>query len=93
MTCDISLKKSMLAEDKKMGSLAQTKKMTGMDVTKNAFRDIEHAKEFFTSLGFEVKVHPLTEIRSELVTPKVLGLKEEEVGRDLSWVVVEMKVK
>jgi O-methyltransferase involved in polyketide biosynthesis len=93
VTCDITLIESMLAEDKKNHSLARTKQMTGMDVTKNAFRDLAHAKNFFEELGFNVKVHSLSEIKDELITPKKLMTTKEELEKDLSWVVVEMTLK
>lgn len=87
ITCDITLKKMLPSS-----TLKNIKERIGMDVSKNAFRNVTHAKKFFTSLGFKVKVHSGREILNELSTPKVLGLTAKETKRMLYFYVFEMTV-
>ncbi len=88
ITCDITLIKLLPKRD-----LKNIKSRIGMDVSKNAFRNLTHAKKFFSNLGFKVKVHKLQEIQSSLSAPKVLGLTKKEVEQMLDFYVVEMTLK
>jgi len=88
ITCDITLKK-MLPKS----TLRKIKKRIGMDVSKNAFKSVKHAKRFFSELGFSVVVHSPAEIQSELVTPKLFKLDEQKVSKMLNFVVFEMWAK
>jgi O-methyltransferase involved in polyketide biosynthesis len=74
ITPDITLKVFIDERMKKIFS-----NMVGMDVSANAFENIEAAEKFFDDLGFTVEKHPFTEIKDELVSPQRLGLSEEQV--------------
>jgi hypothetical protein len=88
ITCDITLAK-MLPKS----TLKKIKDRIGLDVSKNAFRNVTCAKKFFKQLGFEIKVHSLKEIQNELVTPKVFKLTKNQTKRMLDFYVFEMRVK
>ncbi|MEK6958853.1 MAG: hypothetical protein AABW59_02290 [archaeon] len=64
-----------------------------MDVSKNAFRNVKHAKQFFEELGFKVTVHSPKEIQDELVTPKLFKLSKQKAVKMLDFVVFEMRAK
>ncbi|TAL48148.1 hypothetical protein EPN87_01200 [archaeon] len=53
--------------------------LSGMDIYENAFRDVEHAKEFFAQQGFQVEAHSYTEVEDELVSSEKLGMSKKEV--------------
>jgi len=88
ITCDITLAK-MLPKN----TVKKIKERIGMDVSGNAFRNVTHAKRFFTELGFKVKVHSPQEVLGELSTPKVLGLSKKEAKKMLDFYVFEMTVR
>jgi O-methyltransferase involved in polyketide biosynthesis len=85
ITCDITLARFLPPF-----ALKKIKDRIGMDVSRNAFRNVTHAKKFFTSLGFKVKVHRSKEILFELSTPAVLGLTAKETKLMLDFYVFEM---
>ncbi len=93
ITPDITLKEGVKTEDK-YSVIANTKNATGIDITRNWFDDIAHAKRFFEELGFDVKIHPMLEIEKELVSPLKLGADRETVRKMISpWAVFEMRIK
>jgi O-methyltransferase involved in polyketide biosynthesis len=88
VTSDITLAKRFTPE-----KLAKIKNQIGMDVTPNLFKDLKHAKKFFTDLGFKIKIHPFKEIYPELVSHKGKEISAAELKYALGWYVVEMRVK
>jgi len=69
-------------------------KMTGINTNNNLFEDIPHAKSFFEDLGFVVESHSFIEVFDDLSSPRVLGLSDDEVRKQLNTrVVFVMKVK
>ncbi len=57
----------------------ETRAITGIDITSNAFRDVDESKRFFESFGFSVDVHSLKELGDALVSPSKLKLSRKEV--------------
>ncbi len=55
----------------------------GFDVRPNLFKDMGHAVEFFEAFGFKVNQHCQLEMIDQLVSPKRLGLPDENVRQQL----------
>jgi len=87
ITSDITLAKRFTPE-----GIAKIKNNIGLDITPNLFKDLKHAKKFFTDLGFKIKLHPFKEILPELTSHKGKELSAAELKYALAWYVVEMKV-
>jgi O-methyltransferase involved in polyketide biosynthesis len=72
----------------------KTKYLTGVDVSKNTFENMEEAKAFFENLGFSVEVHKFSEVKESLVSPAKFGLSEnnlDDVLRDGHAFVMRLK--
>lgn len=78
ITPDITLRQVIMSEGG-YGERQSMKELAGMDIYANSFRDVEHAKDFFTQQGFQVEPHSYIEIEDELVSPAKLGMSREEV--------------
>jgi len=78
ITPDITLDK-VIQSDTKGAEYQRIKELSGMDIHANTFRDVSHAKEFFTQQGFQVESRCYAEIEDELVSPTKLGIPKEEV--------------
>jgi len=82
VTPDVSLQQAMAREDERAkGHTANIAMTTGIDLSKNVFRDEQHARDFFEGLGFTVDSHTFLEVTDELVSPVLLGMSDEEVIR------------
>jgi O-methyltransferase involved in polyketide biosynthesis len=82
VTPDISLRQALAREnDVATGHIDGLKQTTGIDVEKNVFEDVEHAKRFFDELGFKVESHSFLEVTGQLVSPQRLGMTDEAVRR------------
>lgn len=93
ITCDITLIEGMKKELSSTG-IEQVKKVTGVNIEKNAFESVKEAKTFFEKLGFDVEVHYLKEMIGDLHSPKDLNLSKEETIKILGeWVTFRMKLK
>ena len=88
ITSDITLAKRFTPE-----RLDKIKNNIGMDITPNLFRDLKHAKKFFSDLGFTLKLHPFKEIYPELVSHKGKEIPKKELKYAMAWYVAEMRVK
>ncbi|MGC9599586.1 MAG: class I SAM-dependent methyltransferase [Minisyncoccia bacterium] len=79
ITSDITTKKVLAYEEERTDNLARVKAMAGIDVEANRFEDQDAAQKFFEDLGFSVERHSFLEAANELVSPKKLGLSDQEV--------------
>jgi O-methyltransferase involved in polyketide biosynthesis len=96
ITCDVTPKKFVTNQDKNMGGF--NKNLSSISNRNNAswrFEDTDHAREFFGRVGFVVdSVHPFSEVKEELVSPKKLSLNSSQVDDLLQdAIVVVMKLK
>jgi hypothetical protein len=72
----------------------QINRITKIDQSKNSFKSIVNAEEFFKQLGFGVQIHSFLEVKDQLYLPRKLGISDKEIGKILKpWVVFVMKVK
>ncbi len=82
ITPDISLKQALSRENEAAsGHISRLSQSTGIDVSRNVFDDVAHAKRFFEELGFTCEEHSFLEVSDQLVSPGRLGMTEEEVTR------------
>ena len=89
ITPDISLRQALAREDEvASGQTQRLKQTTGIDIEKNVFEDVQHAKDFFESLGFNIEEHSFLEVTNELVSPATLGMSADEVQRLIEPCVV-----
>ncbi len=79
ITSDISTKRVLAYEEERTDNHARVKAMSGIDVKTNSFEDQDAAQKFFEDLGFSVERHSFLEVAGELVSPKKLGLSDQEV--------------
>ncbi|MGC9968663.1 MAG: class I SAM-dependent methyltransferase [Minisyncoccia bacterium] len=94
ITSDITLKKILAYEREREDGRATVKAMSGIDVEANSFESEEAARKFFEDLGFSVERHGFLEVASELVSPKRLGLSDQQIEEMLKQAVVfVMRVK
>lgn len=78
ITPDITLDK-VIQSDTKGAEYQIVKELSGIDLHANTFRDVAHAKEFFTQQGFQIESRCYAEIENELISPTKLGMSKEEV--------------
>lgn len=91
ITPDITLRKVMEREgDVAKGQNERVKQLTGIDIDKNRFENVDHAQVFFEELGFEVERHKFDEVRGELVSPERLNIPSEEADATIAhaWAFV-----
>lgn len=70
-------------------------KITSRNNLNNRFENINHIKEFFGKIGFElVEIHKFNEMQDELYSINELGIIDEKIEKTLKdAIVVVMKVK
>lgn len=61
---------------------------TGHELENVVFEDIEHARKFFSNIGFGIEEHKFTEIIEELASPKKLNMNDDDVKKMLNNAVV-----
>jgi len=90
ITPDITLKRFLRDQDEitMPGKNEKISRITGKNFEQNGFEDEKQAIEFFTKRGFSVKKHTLMEVMNDLVSPKNLGLENEEVRKMIASAVV-----
>ncbi|MCW6160087.1 MAG: class I SAM-dependent methyltransferase [Candidatus Micrarchaeales archaeon] len=71
----------------------QTKRITGVDITANTFKDVDEAKRFFEGLGFSVEAHSFLEVKNQLVSPPKIGVSDNELEKTLDGYVFVMRLK
>lgn len=89
ITSDISLAK-IIAKDAQTAQrrLGKISGLTGRDIARNLFKDVDHARSFFEDLGFSVESHGFSEVAQELVSPQALSLDHATVSEQLGTAVV-----
>ncbi len=89
ITPDISMKSVIAREaekaDRRIGKIST---LTGRDISKNLFENVDEAQRFFEKLGFSVERHSLMEVADQLASPARLGLSEDQVDEVIRPVVV-----
>ncbi|MDR1027097.1 MAG: class I SAM-dependent methyltransferase [Rickettsiales bacterium] len=89
ITCDITMSKYLESQSKNIPRHdANLSKISGKEFEANAFSDTEHAKQFFGDLGFEVELHPFSEIQDKLTSPEKIGLSKQETSNLIQHAVV-----
>ncbi len=96
ITCDVTPKKFMNLQDKAL--LDFNKKLaniTSRNHLNDRFEDINHVKNFFGDIVFEVvEVHKFNEIRDELYSINELNIIDGKIKQTLeNAIVVVMKIK
>jgi O-methyltransferase involved in polyketide biosynthesis len=87
ITPDITLREGV----KKENVAKATQKVTGVNISQNAFESVDEAKQFFTRLGFDIEVHSFLEVKG-LVSPMRLKLSTEATKEMIGqWVVFVMR--
>ena len=55
------------------------KRITGVNLPENRFKDEQAAREFFENLGFDVERHSCLEVLDELISPQKLNFSKEQL--------------
>ena len=96
ITCDVTPKKFMDSQDKALPDFNKNlATITSRNNLNDRFEDINHIKEFFGNIGFElVEVHKFNEMKDELYSVNELNIFDEKIEKTLDdAMVVVMKVK
>lgn len=96
ITCDVTPKKFMDSQDKALPDFNKDlATITSRNNLNDRFKDINHIKEFFGNIGFElVEVHKFNEMKDELYSVNELNIFDEKIEKTLEdAIVVVMKVK
>ena len=96
ITCDVTPKKFMDSQDKALPDFNKNlATITSRNNLNDRFEDINHIKEFFGNIGFElVEVHKFNEMKDELYSVNELNIFDEKNKKTLDdAMVVVMKVK
>jgi O-methyltransferase involved in polyketide biosynthesis len=96
ITCDATPKKFIANQDMNLPDFNEN--LSNISDRNNSnwrFEDINHVKNFFCRMGFSIEsVHPFSEAKDELTSPKKLGLNSAQVDVLLKdAIVVVMKVR
>lgn len=96
ITCDVTPKKFIQTQDKVLPGL--NKNLNFLTIRNNLndrFENIEHIKEFFGDIGFElVEVHPFIEMKDELYSINKYNITNDNIFHLLQdAIVVIMKIK
>lgn len=96
ITCDVTPKKFMDSQDKALLNFnANLATITSRNDLNNRFEDINHVKEFFGEIGFEVvEIHKFNEVKCELYSANKLNIINDKIEKTLEdAIVVVMKIK
>lgn len=96
ITCDVTLKKFMDSQDKALPDFnKKIATITSRNNLNDRFEDINHIKDFFGNIGFElVEVHKFNDVKDELYSMNKLNIKDEKIEKTLKdAIVVVMKIK
>lgn len=97
ITCDVTPKKKFLqVQDKAIpGFNKKLNDLTSRNNLNDRFEDIEHIKQFFGDIGFEVvEIHKFSEMKNELYSINHYHILDEHIEQVLdSAIVAVMKVK
>lgn len=96
ITCDVTPKKFMDSQDKALPNFnAKLATITSRNDLNDKFENINHVKEFFGEIGFEVvEVHKFNEVKDELYSVNKLSIINDKIEKTLEdAIVVVMRVK
>lgn len=96
ITCDVTPKKFMDSQDKALPNFnAKLATITSRNDLNDRFENINHVKEFFGEIGFEVvEVHKFNEVKDELYSVNKLSIINDKIEKTLEdAIVVVMRVK
>ena len=96
ITCDVTPKKFMDSQDKALPDFNKDlATITSRNNLNDRFEDINHIKEFFGNIGFElVEFHKFNEMKDELYSVNKLNIFDEKIEKTLDdAIVVIMKIR
>lgn len=96
ITSDVTPKKFMDSQDKALPNFNDNlANITSRNDLNDRFEDINHVKEFFGEIGFEVvEVHKFNEVKDELYSVNKLNFIDDKIEKTLEdAIVVVMKIK
>ena len=96
ITSDVTPKKFIVSQNRALkGFNNNVTTITSRNNLDNRFEDIEHVKEFFGEIGFEVaEVHKFNEVKNESYSINELNIIDEKIEQTLEDAInVVMKVK
>ena len=97
ITCDMTPKKKFIeVQDKALPNFNDNlNTITSRNNLNDRFEDVEHIKQFFGDIGFElIEVHKFNEIKDELYSIKHNNIIDNHIEQVLdSAIVVVMKIK
>lgn len=96
ITSDVTPKKFIKSQNDALeGFNKNVSNITSRNSLNDRFEDINHVKDFFGDIGFElVEVHKFNEVKDELYSIKKLNIIDEKIEQTLEdAIVVVMKVK
>lgn len=96
ITCDVTPKKFMDSQDKALPDFnKKLATITSRNNLNDRFEDVNHIKEFFGNIGFElVEIHKFNDVKDELYSMNKLNIIDEKIEKTLEdAIVVVMKIK
>lgn len=96
ITCDVTPKKFMDSQDKALPDFnKKLATITSRNNLNDRFEDINHIKDFFGNIGFElVEIHKFNDVKDELYSMNKLNIIDEKIEKYLEdAIVVVMKIK
>lgn len=96
ITCDVTPKKFMDSQDKALPDFnKKLTTITSRNNLNNRFEDVNHIKEFFGNIGFElVEIHKFNEVKDELYSINELNIIDQRIEKTLDdAIVVVMKIQ
>ena len=96
ITSDVTPKKFITSQNKAISNLNNNlTKITSRNNTDNRFEDINHVKDFFKELGFELlEVHKFSEVKESLYSVNNLNIINNNINQTLEdAIVVIMAIK
>lgn len=96
ITCDVTPRKFINNQNANLNNFNNDLcKITDRNNANWRFSDIDHVREFFGEIGFNIEsIHPLSEVKEELTSPQKLDLKSGQVDDLLKDAIVAvMKIK
>ena len=96
ITCDVTPKKFMDSQDKALPDFNKDlATITSRNNLNDRFEDINHIREFFGNIGFElIEFHKFNEMKDELYSVNKLNIFDEKIEKTLEdAIVVVMKIR
>lgn len=96
ITCDVTPKKFIASQDKALPNFNKNlTSVTDRNSLNDRFEDIEHIREFFGKIGFDViEVHKFSEVKNELYSINQFNIINENIEKSLEDAIVAvMKIK